>query len=240
MTGPDAPANLPPGWIIQTVPGFLSEPALLKKFIATSERRASDEREPADGLYVETGNMITGEGWISAGPGYRRHVLGGRMLVDASDAVSWKLYNVAQASVELPHLAHDRLTVGAQAMHQDYLQVDYFGLGNDSRASDQSAYRFKNTDVLGYATIRATDWLSVSGRFGEILRPSLSAIQPAEDSISSSRPPIRIVIRVPTASAATKSTPRSSCPSSRSDGFWRCTGARCSPTSRAAISCPFT
>jgi hypothetical protein len=136
--------SLPPGWIPPTVPGFLSEPALLKKVISTTESRASDEREPADGLYVETGNMITGEGWISAGPGYRRHVLDDRMVVDVSAAVSWKLYNVVQASVEVPHLAHDRLTVGAQVMHQDYLQVDYFGLGNDSRESDQSAYRFKN------------------------------------------------------------------------------------------------
>ena len=167
--------NLPPGWIPQTVPGLLSEPALLRKLVSTSETRANDEREPGDGLYVETGNMITGEGWISAGPGYRRHVLNDRMLVDVSAAVSWKLYNVAQASVELPHLAHDRLSVGAQAVYQDSLQVDYFGLGNDSRVSDQSAYRFRNTDVLGFATVRANRWLSVSGRFGGILGPSLSA-----------------------------------------------------------------
>jgi hypothetical protein len=53
---------LPDGWIPATVPGFLSEPALLRKLVATSESRANDEREPADGLYVETGNMITGEG----------------------------------------------------------------------------------------------------------------------------------------------------------------------------------
>jgi len=125
-------------------------------------------------LYVETGNMITGEGWISAGPGYRRHVLDDRLLVDVSAAISWKRYNVVQASVELPHLAHDRLTVGVQGLHQDYLQVDYFGLGNDSRVSDQSAYRFKNTDIFGFATVRAARWLVVSGRFGGILHPSLS------------------------------------------------------------------
>jgi len=139
------PPSLPPGWITPTPKGLIAEPALLRKLVGTSESTVGDEKEPADGLYVETGNMITGEGWISAGPGYRRHVLHDRMLIDVSAALSWKLYNVAQASVELPHLAHDRLTVGAQVMHQDFRQVDYFGLGNDSRASDQSAYRFKNT-----------------------------------------------------------------------------------------------
>ncbi len=119
--------------------------------------------------------MITGEGWISAGPGYRRHVVDERMLLDVSAAVSWNLYNVAQASVEVPHLAHDRLTVGAQLMYQDFLQVEYFGLGNGSLESDQSGYRFKNTDVVGYATVQATRWLSVSGRVGDILQPRLLA-----------------------------------------------------------------
>ena len=81
--------------------------------------------------------------------GYRRHVLDGRLFIDVSAAVSWKVYNVAQASVELPRLAHDRLTVGAQVIRQDFLQVDYFGLGNDSHASAQSGYCFKNKDVVG-------------------------------------------------------------------------------------------
>jgi hypothetical protein len=169
------PADLPPGWIIQTPPGLIAEPALLRKLVRTSESTASDDREPGDGPYVETGNMITGEGWISAGPGYRQHVRNGRILIDVSSAVSWNLYNVVQASVEVPHLAHDRLTLGAQALHQDARQVEYFGLGNDSRASDASGYRFQNSDFIGYGTVRATSWLSVSGRFGAIPRPRLSA-----------------------------------------------------------------
>ena len=167
--------SLPPGWITPTPTGLVAEPALLRKLVSTSESTVGDEKQPGDGLYVETGNMITGEGWISAGPGYRRHLLDDRMRIDVSAAVSWKLYNVVQASVELPHLAHDRLTVGAQVMRQDFQQVDYFGVGNDSYAADVSAYRFKNTDILGFATARASRWLSVSGRVGGILRPSLSA-----------------------------------------------------------------
>ena len=118
--------------------------------------------------------MITGAGWISAGPGYRRHLLDDRALVDVSAALSWNLYQVAQGRFELPHLANDRLSLGAQASYQDVLQVDYFGLGNDSLKADRSAYRFNNLDFLGYATVRATSWLSVNGRFGWIPRPDLS------------------------------------------------------------------
>jgi hypothetical protein len=32
--------------------------------------------------------------------------------------VSWKLYSVAAASAELPHLAHGRVSVGAQVRHR--------------------------------------------------------------------------------------------------------------------------
>ena len=169
------PPSLPPGWITPTPKGFVAEPTLLRKLVATSEATVGDESEPKDGLYVETGNMITGEGWISAGPGYRRRLFDDQLRIDASAAVSWNLYNTMQASIEVPHLAHDRLTLGAQAMHQDDRQIEYFGLGNSSRASDKSGYRFQNTDVLGFATVRAASWLSVSGRFGAIPRPRLSA-----------------------------------------------------------------
>src|SRR5439155_10837469 len=74
------------------------------------------------------------------------------------------------------HVAHGRLTVGAQVMYQDLLHVNYFGLGNDSLKADRSGYRFNNTDVLGYATVRAATWLSVSGRLGWIRQPDLSTM----------------------------------------------------------------
>jgi len=167
------PSELPPGWVTPAPTGFLAEPASLTRLIKVSETMSAD-RERNDGLYPELGNMITGAGWISAGPGYRRHFLGDRALVDASAAVSWRFYKMAQARVELPHVAHDRLTLGAQVMYQDLLQVNYFGLGIDAREADRSAYRFNNTDVLGSATVRATPWLSVTGRFGWIPQPTLS------------------------------------------------------------------
>lgn len=167
--------GLPPGWITPAPKGLVPEPPLLRKLVATSEATVGDEKEPKDGLYVETGNMITGEGWISAGPGYRRRLLDDRLRVDASAAVSWNLYTTEQVSVEVPHLAHDRLTLGVQGLHQDDRQVEYFGLGNSSPASDKSGYRLQNTDALGFVTVRAASRLSVSGRFGVIPRPRLSA-----------------------------------------------------------------
>jgi outer membrane protein assembly factor BamA len=148
----------------------------LRKLVNASDGAMDAAGNRSDGPYAEFGNMITGAGWISVGPGYRRHMLDGRALVDVSSAVSWKFYKAAQARFEFPHLAQDRLSVGAQASYQDLLQVNYFGLGNESLKSDRSGYRLNNTDVLGYATVRATPWFSVSGRFGWIHQPNLSTM----------------------------------------------------------------
>jgi hypothetical protein len=166
--------GVPPGWVVPTAPGLLPEPVLLKKLMNASDGSMTPGGDPKDGPYADFSNMITGAGWISAGPGYRRHVLKDRALVDVSTALSWRLYGVAQGRFELPHVAHDRLTLGTQAVYQDLLQVNYFGLGDDSLKSDRSAYRFHNIDVLGYATVRAKTWLSVTGRVGRIDRPHLS------------------------------------------------------------------
>jgi outer membrane protein assembly factor BamA len=120
--------------------------------------------------------MITGSGWISAGPGYRHQLFDGQAVVHVSGAVSWNLYKMAQARFELPHLAKNHLTLGSQVIYQDLLHVNYFGLGNDSLASNRSGYRLDETDVLGYATVRTTPWLSVSGRFGWIHQAELSTM----------------------------------------------------------------
>lgn len=156
--------------------GFLSEPSFMTRVIDRVDRELNQGGEPKDGFYPEFGNMITGSGWISAGPGYRHQLLNGQAFVNASAALSWNLYKMAQVRFELPHLAHDHLSVGAQTIYQDLLQVNYFGLGNDSLSSDRSGYRLDETDVLGYATVRPNSWLSFNGRFGWIHQPELSTM----------------------------------------------------------------
>src|SRR5262249_15086701 len=151
--------------------GIIVEPGLLTKAIHLSDRWVGDGREPGDGFYAALGNMITGAGWISAGPGYRRHVLGGRAVFDVSAALSSNVYKVAQARLEWSHLANDRLAVRAQAMYHDLRAVHYFGVRPDSARSDRVRYRFDDTDLLGYATVRARTWLSLNGRFGKVDRP---------------------------------------------------------------------
>jgi hypothetical protein len=156
--------------------GLLEEPSFIARAIKRTDRELTQDGEPKDGFYPELGNMITGSGWVSAGPGYRHRLFDDHAIVNVSAAVSWNFYKMAQARFELPHLAKDRLTVGSQVIYQDLLQVNYFGLGYDSLKSNRSGYRLDETDVLGYATVRTTPWLSVSGRFGWIHQPELSTM----------------------------------------------------------------
>jgi hypothetical protein len=154
--------------------GIIPEPAILTRFINASDSVIVDREERNDGPYAQIGQIATGAGWLSVGPGYHHQLLSGRAVFDISAAVSWRLYRAGQARFELLHLAHGRLSIGTQVTYQALLQVNYVGLGDRSEESARSAYRFNNLDVLGGARVRATNRLSVAGRIGWMPRPNLS------------------------------------------------------------------
>ena len=156
--------------------GLFSEPPLVNSAVALAGQWMG-EGGPAEreGFYPDLGNMITGAGWISAGPGYRAGLFDGRLFVDASTAISWRAYKMAQARVELPDLAAHRLTVGSQVRWQDLTQVNYFGIGADTLEGSRSEYRLKDTYVVGYGVFQANRWLAITGTFGWLQQPTLSS-----------------------------------------------------------------
>jgi len=161
---------------ISTQTGLLHEPGVIGQAVTMANRWLGESGAvPRDGFYPDFGNMITGAGWISAGPGYRQRLFGGHAFVDGSAAISWRAYKMAQARFELPTLAGNRLAVGTQVRWQDLTQVNYFGIGADSQNSSQSQYRLKDTDVVGYGSYRANEWLSVGGTIGRLQQPTLSS-----------------------------------------------------------------
>jgi surface antigen Omp85-like protein len=153
--------------------GFLPEPRFIGRAIDYTNRTVGDSGRQNNGFYPEFSNMITGSGWISAGPGYRQWLFAQRALVDVSSAISWRSYKVAQGRFELPNLAHSRITVGSQVLWQDATQITYFGVGPNSTDADRSEYRMKTTDVVGYAAVRPLQWLSIGGRVGWLQQPTI-------------------------------------------------------------------
>jgi hypothetical protein len=157
-------------------PGFFSEPPLLSKGIEYGERWLGEGGgPPKDGFYPELGGMITGAGWISAGPGYRRHFLNRQALVDVSAAISWRAYKFVQTRVELPYLLRNRVAVGSQVRWQDLTQVNYFGLGAASLESTRGEYRMKNTNLVGYVVARPGRNLSFDARIGWLGRSKIDS-----------------------------------------------------------------
>lgn len=159
---------------------LMPEPRLLEKAIDKLEERMGDDGQPKDGVSISTGRMVTGAGFISLGPAYRRHVFGGRAVLGASTALSNRLYTTAQIALEFPYLAKNRLKLGIQEHFQDALQVNYFGLGRESRQIDRSGYRLTTSDTGGYA-ILGSSRLALTGR--------LAWLRPARISAMSGRRP---------------------------------------------------
>jgi Omp85 superfamily domain len=155
---------------------LLPEPPLITKAVERVSRFKGDETSAAkDGFYAHTGQMITGAGWISLGPGYRRHLLGGHAVADVSTALSWRGYKTAQARVELPSLADDHVVVGSQVRWSDLTQVTYFGAGPDALEAQRSDYRLQTTDTVFYATVRRNQIVSLTGGVGWLARPAISS-----------------------------------------------------------------
>jgi hypothetical protein len=89
--------------------------------------------------------------------------------------LSVRFYRMAQASIEFPHLAADHVRFGAQTLFRDALQVNYFGLGNNTLETNRSGYRLQTNDVTTYAGVSAGA-LSVQARVGWLQPVNVSSM----------------------------------------------------------------
>lgn len=141
-------------------------PSRLERTFSWAQTKLDGASGARDGFYAEMmGGTITGAG-MTAGPGYRHSLFGDRARFDVSAAASWRRYTIVQSRIEWPGFLTDRLSVGAQVKYQDFPQINFFGIGSGSMKRNQTDYRLKDMDVLGFATVQAYRWLSVGGRVG--------------------------------------------------------------------------
>ena len=190
---PSAPAQPGPNPLRPMRGGVFHEPAFIGKWITWGDDTfGGGKTSPKDGFYPELSNMITGAGMVSVGPGYQRHVLNDNAFFNVSGALSWHLYKVVQGRFEFPELGNGHLTLGTQAMWQDATQIDYFGVGPDTQAFEQTQYRLKSTDWVGYSIVRAKPWLIFDLDFGWL---SNVEVLPAGGSFNPDFPDARVVFR---------------------------------------------
>jgi len=171
---PGAQGQPPPPLTAPSAPGGLAgEPGFVRSAIDLTNKYGGQGKTPESGFYPELSNMVTGAGWVSLGPGYRHYFHDDQVLVDTSAALSWHLYKMAQARIEMPKLANDHLRIGAQYMWDDNTSVNYFGVGPNISEDARSEYRLQNRDLVGYATVTTKPWLTLTERFGWLDHPIL-------------------------------------------------------------------
>jgi hypothetical protein len=149
-------------------------PSWLERTFSWGESRVENASGTRDGFHPVMGGMIPGAG-IALGPGYRHHLFGTRAIADASGAVSWHQYTMMRSRLEWPQLFTDRLSVGTELKYQDFTQINFFGIGEGSLKTNQTNYRLKDVDVLGFAAVRPSQWLSIGGRVGVLRRVGIAA-----------------------------------------------------------------
>jgi hypothetical protein len=153
---------------------FFSEPKFFTRGIDLTGRFAGEGGgHQSNGFYPDFSNMVSGSGWISAGPGYRHWLFNDTAIFDTSAALSWRSYKTVQGRFELPNLASDRLAIGTQALWQDATQISYFGVGSETTDAMRSEFRMKTTDVVGYATVRPARRFEITGRVGWLQSPQI-------------------------------------------------------------------
>jgi Omp85 superfamily domain len=156
-------------------PGLFTEPRLLSSAVQFLIDNVGEGGRPKRGWYPEVSNMITGAGFVSLGPGYRKYFRNDQVFFDGSAALSWHAYKMAQARVEAPDLANHHVTIGSQVLWQDNTQINYYGIGPDTLEADKSQYRLESTDTIGYAAYRPRESLSIGGKVGWLASPNLLA-----------------------------------------------------------------
>ena len=120
-----------------------------------SVRRAIIEQP--DGFFPYFDSVYNGGGFTLGG-GYR-HFTGDRTQVNVAGLYSAKGYKLVRAVAASPGHLSGHVDLRAMALWRDATQVAFYGLGIDSSADADAAFRMQQTYAGGDLTVRPYRWL---------------------------------------------------------------------------------
>ena len=129
------------------------------------EKRVLERLNPPEGIYPRLGSLTIGSGF-GFGVGYRQRPARGRVLLDASGALTHRGYKTAQARVAVQPVAGRPVELSTGTVWYDYTQEDFFGLGRAASLDDRVSYRLEGLDTFAQLQARKAGWLVVRGRLG--------------------------------------------------------------------------
>ena len=135
------------------------EPTVLEQRVQTFEQLQG--RFFSAPVYPFIGSTIDGGG-LAVGPGVRAK-FGDTGSMDAHAAWSVKNYKAADATLNLPLLAHNRVRVQVGADWLDAPDVAFYGTGAASRTADRTGYFYRETTVGFTTSLQASRFFTIGG-----------------------------------------------------------------------------
>lgn len=142
-----------------------THPLIERLLIFVEDKRVLQRLNPPQGFYPSFGSIARGSGF-GAGLGYRRRPLAGRLLFDASAAITFRAYIGSQFTVTAPRVGGRPVDIRAGTRWYDYTQEDFFGLGSSSREGDRVSFGLDGLDTFTEVAARPAPWLVLQGRVG--------------------------------------------------------------------------
>jgi len=152
---------------------------------STAERlleRLEDHFSDPNTVYVTFGGLYP-SGGFAPGLAARRAI--GHARLNVGGAYSIRGYKLAQASVNFPELANNRLEVETRVHWTDATQVPFYGIGNDSSKDDRANYGLRSLDAGASVAYKPIPWYRIGGgiafrrmedREGAGTRPSIETV----------------------------------------------------------------
>jgi hypothetical protein len=124
-----------------------------------------------DGWYPRLGGVTRGSGF-AAGPGLRGSVLGTRVYLDASGAISTKGYKAFDARARWLQTFERRVELWTEFRYEDFSQEDFFGTGMATTPAMRTSYDFNSADVRVRGVVTPRRWAKLGVAAG-FMRPAI-------------------------------------------------------------------
>jgi hypothetical protein len=133
-------------------------------------------------VYLTFGGLYPSAGF---GPGVAVRRAFGPARFNAGVAYSLRGYKMAQASLDFPELAGEKLEIDTQVRWDDATQVPFYGIGSESREEDRVNFGLKSLEFGGRLAFKPVRWYRIGGglsfrrledRAGEGSHPSIETI----------------------------------------------------------------
>ena len=118
-----------------------------------------------DGWYPRLDGMTRGSGF-TFGPGYRQHVLGDRVLLDVSAAMTPRLYRAVDVRARWLQTRNERAELWTSYRYEYFPQEDFYGVGPDTSADMRTSYLLSGSDVVVRGRLKPLSWLRLDANLG--------------------------------------------------------------------------